>query len=58
MTGRNPNFIIGLYASTKAALDNMVSFLKDELMSDGIRINGIAPGLVQTTLAKPIWDSD
>ena len=44
MTARIPNFLIGIYASTKAALENMVKFLKDELMDDEIRVNGIAPG--------------
>jgi len=36
---------------TKAALDNMVKFMSVELMNDGIRINSIAPGLVQTEFA-------
>ena len=58
MTGRIPSFLLGLYASAKAALENMVKFLKDELMGDGIRVNGIAPGLIQTTMSKPIWDSN
>jgi NAD(P)-dependent dehydrogenase (short-subunit alcohol dehydrogenase family) len=31
---------------TKAALDNMVKGLSQELRPDGIRINSLAPGLI------------
>ena len=58
MTARTPSFLLGLYASAKASVENMVAFLKDELMGDGIRINGIAPGLIKTTMSSPIWKSD
>ena len=43
--------MIGVYSMTKAALDNMVKMLSNELMATGIRINGIAPGLTRTDFA-------
>ena len=58
VTGKNPNFTIGVYAMTKAALDNMVKGLSEELMSESIRVNGIAPGLIRTDFSGPLWNSD
>ena len=41
---------------TKAALDNMVNWMSKELRKEGIRINGIAPGLIKTNLTKSLWN--
>ena len=46
VTGTLPNWTIGVYGSTKAALENMIKWMKDELRSDGIRVNGVSPGLI------------
>jgi len=42
---------------TKAALDNMVKGLAQELMPDGIRINAISPGLIRTNFAGAILEN-
>lgn len=55
VTGKNPNFSIGIYGSTKAALDNMVIWMAEELMSDGIRVTGMAPGLIATEFSGVLW---
>mmetsp|Transcript_1957 Transcript_1957/g.3414 ORF Transcript_1957/g.3414 Transcript_1957/m.3414 type:complete len:179 (-) Transcript_1957:50-586(-) len=55
VSGQNPNFTIGVYAMTKAALENMVKFLSIEMMADGIRVNGIAPGLIKTEFSGSLW---
>ena len=55
VTGKNPHHTIGVYGSTKAALDNMVHWMADELMSEGIRVTGIAPGLIATEFSGPLW---
>ena len=55
VTGTTPSPAIGVYSMTKAALDNMVKFLSVELMGDGIRINGLAPGLIRTELSNHLW---
>ena len=39
----------------KAALDNMVKWLSQELMSDDIRVNGICPGLIATEFSGVLW---
>jgi NAD(P)-dependent dehydrogenase (short-subunit alcohol dehydrogenase family) len=44
----------GIYAMTKAAVISMTQTLAFELASSGIRVNAIAPGLVETRLASGI----
>ena len=46
LTGKNPGYKQGIYAATKAALDNITKWLAEELREDGIRVNGLAPGLI------------
>ena len=58
VTGQNPTWTIGVYGSTKAALENMIKWMKDELRADGIRVNGIAPGLIKTEFSGPLWNND
>ncbi|MDB5982101.1 MAG: short chain dehydrogenase family protein [Pseudomonas sp.] len=41
----------GAYSLSKAAVNNLTVVLADELASDGIRVNGIAPGLMDTPAA-------
>ena len=53
--GQNPGQMLGVYGSTKAALENMVKWMKDELRPDGIRVNGIAPGLIATKFSEMLW---
>ena len=47
----DPLYTIGVYGLTKAAVNNMVKGLYEELKPDEIRINTIAPGLVNTEMA-------
>ena len=55
VSGANPPSTLGVYGSTKAALENMVKWMKDDLMDDGIRVNGISPGLIKTDFAESLW---
>ena len=45
---------VGVYAMTKASLNNMVEWLAMELMDDNIRVNGIAPGIIPSKLSGPL----
>jgi dehydrogenase/reductase SDR family protein 4 len=45
---------VGVYAMTKAAMNNMTEWLATELMEDNIRVNCIAPGLIPTKMSGPI----
>ncbi|MEM7584526.1 MAG: SDR family NAD(P)-dependent oxidoreductase [Acidobacteriota bacterium] len=43
-----------IYAATKAGIVQMVRTLAAELGSSGVRVNAIAPGVVETPLTEPI----
>lgn len=46
------------YAASKAAVDALTLGLSKELGSDGIRVNGVAPGLVDTDMHAAMGDPD
>ncbi|MGE0153623.1 MAG: SDR family NAD(P)-dependent oxidoreductase [Reyranellaceae bacterium] len=48
---------LGAYGVSKAADMALVRNLAIELGKDNIRVNAIAPGLIKTDFAKPLWDS-
>lgn len=48
---------IGVYNGTKAALIHLTRTLAAEL-APGVRVNGVAPGLVKTDMARAIWEAD
>jgi len=48
----------GVYGMTKAAVISMTKTLAQELGSSGIRVNAIAPGLVETRFASALLDND
>ena len=55
VTGTEPNQPLGVYGMTKACLNNLGKWLGQELMDDGIRVNTISPGLIQTEFAGVLW---
>ena len=57
VAGKNPNYMLGIYAMTKAAMNSMTEFLAQELRHDGIRVNALGPGVIKTNFAKPLWDN-
>jgi NAD(P)-dependent dehydrogenase (short-subunit alcohol dehydrogenase family) len=46
---------IGYYNATKAAVIHLTRQFAAEL-APGVRVNGIAPGLVRTELARALWE--
>ena len=47
----------GLYGMTKAAMNNMQSWLVKELTPRGIRVNSVSPGLTRTDMIAPFLDT-
>jgi len=48
----------GVYGMTKAALISMTKTLAKELGQTGIRVNALAPGIVETRFASALVDND
>ena len=46
------------YSSAKAGANQLVKVAANEFRDLGIRVIGLAPGLVRTPLAQMIWDAD
>ncbi len=46
---------LGAYSVSKAAVNMMTEVLAAELGPAGIRVNGIAPGLVKTRFSQALW---
>ena len=55
--GISPEPLIGAYNASKAALINLTRTLARELGPQGIRVNAIAPGLVETDFAKVLIET-
>ncbi len=50
--GRRGEALVGVYCASKAAVISLTQSAALGLIKDGIRVNGIAPGVVDT----PMWD--
>ena len=48
---------IGAYGISKAAEAALVRNLAVELGPEGIRVNGIAPGLIKTDFSRALWEN-
>ena len=58
ISGLRPQFEGLMYSTTKAALIMMTQCYALELGSAGVRINAIAPGLIQTVLSEYYWKDE
>jgi dehydrogenase/reductase SDR family protein 4 len=58
IAGVRPQFQSLLYSMTKAALIMMTQSYALELGPAGVRVNAIAPGLVQTVLSEYYWNDE
>jgi dehydrogenase/reductase SDR family protein 4 len=58
IAGLRPQFHGMLYSMTKAALIMMTQSYAVELGPRGVRVNAIAPGLIQTTLSEYYWKDE
>jgi NAD(P)-dependent dehydrogenase (short-subunit alcohol dehydrogenase family) len=58
IAGIRPQFESLLYSTTKAALIMMTKSYALELGPKGVRVNAIAPGLVETALSEYFWKDE
>jgi len=58
VAGLRPGHFQGIYSITKAAIISLTQSLAMELGADGIRVNAIAPGLIQTRFARVLWEDE
>lgn len=58
ISGLRPQYYGLLYSMTKAALIMMTESYALELGPKGVRVNGIAPGLIQTVLSEYYWKDE
>ena len=47
----------GAYSAAKAGIANLARCLADELAADGIRVNCVCPGWVDTPFNDPVWQA-
>lgn len=58
IAGLRTHRYMSAYCSSKAGLDMLVRNAADELGADGIRVNSVCPGLVETELSAGLHESD
>jgi NAD(P)-dependent dehydrogenase (short-subunit alcohol dehydrogenase family) len=58
IAGLRPQWHSLLYSMTKAALIMMTQSYALELGANGVRVNAIAPGLIQTVLSEHYWKDE
>lgn len=49
---------MGIYGIAKAGMDMLTKVLAKELASYNIRVNAVAPGVVETDFSKPFWSDE
>lgn len=49
---------MGIYGIAKAGMEMLTKVLAKELASYGIRVNAVAPGVVETDFSKPFWGDE
>src|SRR6185295_5903262 len=57
VAGLVPHGGLGVYGVTKAAVLMLTKTLALELARDKIRVNAIAPGLIQTRFSEALWSA-
>ena len=58
VAGKRPDDKLGIYSVSKAALIMLTQSQAKEWGQDGIRVNAICPGLIQTKFSAALWQNE
>ncbi|KAL0104303.1 hypothetical protein PUN28_017200 [Cardiocondyla obscurior] len=58
IAGYQPFDLLGVYSISKTALLGLIKATAVDLAHRGIRVNGIAPGIIKTKFAKPLYETE
>jgi NAD(P)-dependent dehydrogenase (short-subunit alcohol dehydrogenase family) len=58
IAGETPDPGLGIYSVSKAAINMLTKVFAKEWGEDGIRVNGIAPGLIKTKFSQALWKDE
>lgn len=56
--GISPEYGLGMYSVSKAALISLTKVFAKEWGEAKIRVNAICPGLIQTKFSEPLWNNE
>jgi len=56
--GLQPMGMLGAYSVSKTALLGVAKCLSTELISSGIRVNVISPGIIKTKFSSALWEEE
>jgi dehydrogenase/reductase SDR family protein 4 len=56
--GLVPFHVLGPYSTSKTALLGLTKALTPGCASMGIRVNGVAPGVIRTNFSRAIWENE
>ncbi|XP_014210765.1 dehydrogenase/reductase SDR family member 4 [Copidosoma floridanum] len=57
ISGYQPLSLLGAYSVSKTTLLGLCKVVSEELASEGIRVNCIAPGVIKTKFSQPLYES-
>ncbi|XP_020284271.1 dehydrogenase/reductase SDR family member 4 [Pseudomyrmex gracilis] len=57
IAGYQPFNLLGIYSISKTALMGLIKATAEDLAKEGIRVNGIAPGVIKTKFSAPLHKS-
>ncbi|KYN11526.1 PREDICTED: dehydrogenase/reductase SDR family member 4 [Trachymyrmex cornetzi] len=58
VAGYQPFNLLGIYSVSKTALLGLIKATTSELADEGIRVNGIAPGVIKTKMSQLLYESE
>lgn len=58
VAGVSPWEAIGIYSASKTALIGLTKVMAGEWGRDGIRVNVVCPGLIQTKFSRALWENE